>query len=124
LSDVLDGALARRLDSITRMGSILDPCADFMLLFGLSLHLFSEGLVSPLFVALLAASFLQFIAWRPKPGADPLGKHIGTVLFVSLGGAVVYPAPWVVGWSTLLAAGYIVASLSARWLMVPHSYEK
>lgn len=116
VTDLLDGVVARRLGSETRLGSRLDALADFLLVASVSSLLASEGLLSPLFVALIVLAFAQFVAVKPRAGADPLGKHIGTVLFVALGVTLAEPVWWVAQWSSLVASGYVVASISARWL--------
>jgi len=115
-SDLLDGALARRLGGETRAGSMFDACADFFLVFGVSTTLYQRGLLSVWFLALVALAFAQFLFAKPRTGADPLGKHIGTILFIALGVVLLQPDPWVASWSTLVSSGYIVASLAGRWV--------
>ncbi|MCX6649654.1 MAG: CDP-alcohol phosphatidyltransferase family protein [Candidatus Bathyarchaeota archaeon] len=115
-TDLLDGMVARRLGSETRLGSKLDALADFLLVATVSSFLTLEGLLSPIFVALIVFAFTQFLVAKPRKGADPLGKHIGTILFVVLGVILAVPAGWVALWSSLLASGYILVSLAARWL--------
>ena len=95
----------------------MDASADFALVVTVSLILTREGLLSPLFVYLIVFSFAQFVAAKPRVGSDPLGKHIGTVLFISLFVALAMPVGWVVWWSTLMASVYILASLADRWLI-------
>jgi phosphatidylglycerophosphate synthase len=116
ISDLLDGALARRLSGETRVGSTFDACADFLLVFGVSATLYQRGLLPIWFLILIALTFAQFLFVKPRSGSDPLGKHIGTILFIALGAILFQPAPWVALWSTLLSFGYIVASLSVRWV--------
>jgi len=118
-TDLLDGVAARRLGSETHLGSTLDAFADFLLVATVSSILTFEGLLSPLFVVLIVLVFAQFVVARPRIGSDPLGKHIGTILFVALGVMLAVPVGWVALWSSLLASGYILASLAARWLHTP-----
>jgi phosphatidylglycerophosphate synthase len=116
LTDLLDGLVARRLISETLLGYMLDAIADFLLVALISYMLTIEELFSPLFPALIVFAFAQFVIAKPRAGADPLGKHIGTVLFVALGVVLAEPVAWVALWSSLVASGYIVASVAARWL--------
>ncbi len=115
-TDLLDGIIARRLHAESILGSMLDAFADFGLVAGVSAYLISVGLISPWFLALILLAFTQFVAAKPVPGSDPLGRHIGTVLFISLGLSLMYPTTWFVWWSTLVASGYVVASLALRWV--------
>ena len=115
-TDILDGFFARRLGSETRIGSMLDASADFSLVTAASCFLIMDGLVSLWFLVLIMVAFAQFVIVRPTPDSDPLGKNIGTVLFVSLGVAIAYPNSWVVSWSTLVASVYIITSLTIRWI--------
>lgn len=116
-TDLLDGIVARRFSSVTSLGSKLDAFADFLLVAAVSYALMGEGLFSPLFVALMVFAFAQFVAAKPRASSDPLGKHIGTVLFVALGVVLAEPVRWVALWSSLTASVYIVASIAARWLV-------
>ena len=61
-----------------------------------------EGLLSPLFVYLIVFAFAQFVAAKPRVGSDPLGKHIGTILFVALLVALAMSVGWVALWSSLM----------------------
>jgi CDP-diacylglycerol--glycerol-3-phosphate 3-phosphatidyltransferase len=117
LTDLLDGAVARLLSSETRVGALMDASADFALVVTVSLILTREGLLSTLFVYLIVFSFAQFVVAKPRVGSDRLGKHIGTVLFVALFVALAMPVGWVVWWCSLMASGYILASLVDSWLI-------
>jgi phosphatidylglycerophosphate synthase len=115
-SDLLDGALARRLGGETRVGSIFDACADFLLVFGVSATLNQRGLLSEWFILLITLAFVLFLLFKSRSGADPLGKHIGTILFIALGVVLLQPVHWVASWSSILASGYIVVSLTVKWV--------
>lgn len=95
----------------------MDASADFALVVTVSLILTREGLLSTLFVYLIVFSFAQFVVAKPRVGSDRLGKHIGTVLFVALFVALAMPVGWVVWWCSLMASGYILASLVDSWLI-------
>jgi len=55
LSDSLDGVLARRLGLVTRLGTFLDPTADFFLQLVLTAALAARGLMPLWFVVLVVA---------------------------------------------------------------------
>ncbi len=115
LTDLFDGKVARLLHSETGFGAAFDASADFLLIFSTSAILALRGLVSPWFLCLISYSFASFILSERKPVVDPLGKHIGTVLFIALGAILVYPIQFVATWSTIVASGYIVASMALRY---------
>lgn len=115
LTDLFDGKVARLLHSETRFGALFDASADFLLVFSTSFILALRGLVSPWFLCLITYCFASFLFIRRKPIADPLGKHIGTVLFIALGVVLIYPVEFVAAWSTLIASCYIVASMVLRY---------
>lgn len=86
-SDVLDGVAARRGRGGTRAGALLDAWADMAFLAAAFAALASLGAVPPLLLALMLASFLPFALGRSRGGprpVDPLGKHLGTLLYLLL----------------------------------------
>ena len=111
LTDVLDGWAARRFRSETGLGSLFDASADFVLVSSTSAFLIWRNLTSPLFLGLIVLAFMRFILVKPGRGCDPLGKHIGTALFISLGMILMYPAPFLATWSTFVASSYVVVSM-------------
>jgi CDP-diacylglycerol--glycerol-3-phosphate 3-phosphatidyltransferase len=89
ISDALDGALARLLNAHSKLGKMLDPLADkVLLLFGLlSVALFSEQRVSLLLIKAVVirdlfliggTMFLRKLGFVPQP--SPLGKSATVVL--------------------------------------------
>ncbi len=115
VSDLLDGPVARRLGGETRIGMAFDAGTDFILVFGVSASLYLRGLLSLWFLALILVAFAQF-AILPRAVSDPLGRHIGTVLFIALGMIILTPSYWVAAWSSGVVSVYITASLAARWM--------
>lgn len=54
-TDYLDGKFARKYNTITSFGQIMDPLSDKILIVSMLICFVSEGLVSPLAVVLIAA---------------------------------------------------------------------
>lgn len=112
ISDLIDGYLARRSGTISRMGEFLDPFAD-KLLIGAALFVLFDTRLFPLWVALLIALrevAVQILRTQIVHGggtlpASPLGK-VKTVMQIAMVGwwllpwAERNPGHWV-----LLAAG-------------------
>lgn len=117
LTDALDGALARRLHAESKLGGLLDASADFYLVFSTSVFLVWSGLVSGWFLCLVIAAFIKFVFIIRTSRSDPLGKHIGTVLFVALGVVLVSPVMFVASWAISIASCYVVASMLLCFVM-------
>lgn len=100
LTDMVDGKIARHFGMVSTVGKILDPLADkvtqFTLTICLSLKYPPLRPVLALFVVKetfqLVVGFLHLRRGKMLPGALPAGKVCTTVLFVSLIAMVLFPA--------------------------------
>jgi cardiolipin synthase len=95
LTDLVDGAVARRLDRPTRLGGALDPVVDGVffgaLAVGLALGEAYPGWLAVLVVArygvpALVGAVLLLLGRRPKLQHTPLGQVSTTLIAVLLGG--------------------------------------
>lgn len=99
LTDALDGWIARRFDMISTVGKILDPLADKLTQFTLTLCLsLKYPALVPVLALFIVKEFFQVVAGiihlrRGKilPGALMAGKVCTAVLFVSLTAMVIMP---------------------------------
>ena len=117
LTDVLDGSLARWLNAESKFGGLLDASADFYLVLSTSIYLVWNGLVPFWFLCLIVAAFVRFVFFNGASRFDPLGKHIGTVLFVALGTVLVYHTPFVASWAIAVASCYVLTSMILYFTM-------
>ena len=98
-TDMIDGKIARRFNMITTLGKILDPLADKITQFTLTLCLsLKYPVLHPVLALFVIKEFFQLVVGliylrRGKilPGALMAGKICTTVLFVSLIGLVLFP---------------------------------
>lgn len=99
LTDMIDGKIARHFNMITTVGKILDPIADKMTQFTLTLCLSLEyPVLMPVLALFMVKEAFQLIAGifflrkgRMLPGALMTGKVCTTVLFISLIALVLFP---------------------------------
>lgn len=107
LTDAVDGQIARHFNMISTLGKILDPLADKMTQFALTVCLsLKYPVLQPVLVLFVVKEIFQLVLgavnlYRGKmlPGALMAGKICTTVLFVSLITMVLFPGlyPEVVG---------------------------
>ena len=99
MTDMIDGKIARHFNMITTVGKILDPIADKMTQFTLTLCLSLEyPVLMPVLALFVVKEAFQLIAGifflrkgRMLPGALMTGKVCTTVLFISLIALVLFP---------------------------------
>lgn len=120
LTDALDGKIARHFHMISTLGMILDPLADKLTQFALTLCLsLRYPVLNPVLGLFVVKEIFQLILGavnlsRGKmiPGALMTGKICTTVLFVSLTALVLFPGldPTIVGFIALV--DFLFLSLS------------
>lgn len=126
-TDFADGFIAKRFNSITALGAVLDPAADKLLMASVFVTMALDGALPVWFVALVLARDLLIVggtvALRLLAGSfrvEPLliGK-LCTFLQLVLAGAVLirlslYPplAPWLDGLILLTAVLVVVSALA------------
>lgn len=100
LTDAVDGKIARHFNMISTLGKILDPLADKVTQFTLTLCLsLKHPVLNPVLVLFVVKEIFQIVVGlihltqgRMLPGALMAGKVCTTVLFVSLIALVLFPS--------------------------------
>lgn len=120
LTDMIDGKIARRCNMITTVGKILDPLADKITQFTLTLCLSMKyPVLMPVLALFVVKEVFQLVAGvfflrkgRMLSGALMAGKVCTTVLFVSLIALVLFPGidPKLVSLIALTDAGFLAFS--------------
>lgn len=99
ITDMVDGKIARRYNMISTLGKILDPLADKITQFTLTLCLsLKHPVLRPVLVLFVVKEVFQLVVGavhlrkgKMLPGALLAGKVCTTVLFVSLIALVLFP---------------------------------
>ena len=99
LTDLIDGKVARRFNMVSTLGKILDPLADKITQFTLTLCLsMNYPVLRPVLILFvikegfqLIVGIIHFRKGKMLPGALMAGKICTTVLFVSLIALVLFP---------------------------------
>ena len=99
LTDMVDGKIARRYNMISTLGKILDPVADKITQFTLTLCLSMKyPVLRPVLILFVVKELFQLVVGaihlrrgKMLPGALMAGKICTTVLFVSLIILVLFP---------------------------------
>ncbi|MCW4000944.1 MAG: CDP-alcohol phosphatidyltransferase family protein [Candidatus Bathyarchaeota archaeon] len=86
ISDLIDGYVARKLDATSKLGGYFDAATDFVFIIGIFGAFTAAGYYPPWLIALIAASFAQFVLTSRLSTKlyDPLGKYIGSALYIGI----------------------------------------
>lgn len=125
VTDILDGYLARRMDSTSTLGAYLDVTADFTLIFVSFLAFVVRGwydswvllLISTLFVVFLASSRLK------KPIYDPVGKYLGSFLMGMILLSLLFPQPFLRQILLIILVLLSIISLISRFIFLSGTYK-
>jgi phosphatidylglycerophosphate synthase len=111
-TDLLDGFIARKLNVASKKGAYFDAITDFVMVIGI-FSVFTLNGYYPIWVLLLiAASFVQFAVtgYFGKQLYDPLGKYIGSVLYIAITLTLLSPTPII---CTIVEVGFPIWALSS-----------
>ncbi len=120
LTDMIDGKIARHFNMISNVGKILDPFADKVTQFTLTLCLsLKYPVLRSVLILFVVKELFQLIAGivnlrkgKMLPGALMAGKVCTTILFVSLIALVLFPDlnPWMIDTIAVIDALFLCIS--------------
>jgi len=87
-TDLVDGYVARKLNSTSKLGAYLDVTVDFLFISGMYLAFTIKGLYSPWILLIIVSVFIQFILsnmYLKQTIYDPIGKYYGSLLLGGIG---------------------------------------
>jgi CDP-diacylglycerol--glycerol-3-phosphate 3-phosphatidyltransferase len=95
-TDLLDGFIARKLNSVSRFGAYLDVSVDFLFIFGMYLNFILQGIYSLWILLMMVFVFSQFVLsnlYLKQTIYDPVGKYYGSLLFGGIGLTLLFSHP-------------------------------
>ncbi len=115
-TDFLDGYAARKLGATSRFGAYYDATTDFALVISIFIIFTIKGFYPIWLPLLITASFIQFIATShyAKRIYDPIGKYIGSALYIGIVLTLVLPAQATFSFVQYAFVGFFLISLASR----------
>jgi phosphatidylglycerophosphate synthase len=112
ITDLIDGYVARKLHVASKAGAYFDAVIDFIFIIGIFTAFTLSGYYSTWILVLIGALFAQFIisSIYTKRLYDPLGKYIGSVLYIAIGLTLLSPTPIIF---TLVEMGFPLFALTS-----------
>jgi phosphatidylglycerophosphate synthase len=112
VTDLIDGYAARKLHLASKTGAYFDVVTDFIFIAGIFAAFTISGYYPVWIMALIAASFAQFIVSSvyTKKLYDPLGKYIGSVLYIAIGLTLLSPSPVIF---TIVQVGFTMFAITS-----------
>lgn len=118
VTDLLDGSIARKLDSTSPKGAYFDTIADFIMILTAYSAFVIKGIYSYWMLLLIIFMFLQFIASSKikMPVYDPVGKYFGAVLFGGVLITLLFESAVIYDIITIFIFIFAIISLLSRYL--------
>ncbi len=115
-TDVVDGYIARKYQTTSRVGAYYDTIADFVLIAGVFIVFTINGLYPPWILGLIVIAFSVFVI-TGRYGTqiyDPIGRYWGIVLYGIIALTVFIPSEALYLVSQLVILGFFLGSLVSR----------
>ena len=115
-TDFFDGYLARKLKTTSKFGAYYDAATDFTLVIGIFAFFTAHGFYPIWLPILIVISFVQFIVTShyTKKLYDPIGKYIGSALFIGIVLTLIFPAQATYSFVQYAFVGFFLISTGSR----------
>jgi len=115
-TDFFDGYAARKLRATSKFGAYYDSTTDFALVIGIFTFFTYLGFYPIWLPIIIAVSFIQFVITShfAKKIYDPVGKYIGSTLYISIFLTLVFPAQATFLFVQYAFIGFFVISILSR----------
>lgn len=126
LTDLVDGYVARRLGVASKFGAYFDSATDFVLVTGIFVAFTLSNYYPVWILLLIVSSFTQFIVTSRfhKKLYDPLGKYIGSVLYMAIGLTLLSPTVPIFLLVEVGFSAFAVTSFVARTVSLTGNYRR
>jgi phosphatidylglycerophosphate synthase len=125
VTDILDGYLARKMDSTSTLGTYLDITADFTLIFVSFMAFVVGGWYDSWVLLLIITLFVVFIASSPlkKPIYDPVGKYLGSFLMGMILLSLLFPQPFIRQILLIILVLLAIISFISRFIFLSDTFK-
>jgi phosphatidylglycerophosphate synthase len=115
-TDFFDGYSARKLGATSSFGAYYDAITDFALVIGAFVFFTVKGFYPVWLPLLITASFVLFIftSRLSKKIYDPIGKYIGSALYIGIVLTLVFPEQITYSFVQYAFVVFFVISLGSR----------
>jgi phosphatidylglycerophosphate synthase len=119
VTDLFDGYIARKLVAASKFGAYFDAATDFIFVLGVFWAFTLSSYYQQWLLVLIAVSFAQFLvsSLYTKKLYDPLGKYIGSVLYIAIALTLLSPATLTftfvqIGFSLFVITSFVTRTIS------------
>ena len=112
-TDIVDGYVARKLSSASKLGAYLDVTVDFLFISGMYLAFIIKGIYSPWILLIIVSVFIQFVlssVYLKQTIYDPIGKYYGSLLLGGIGLTLLFSNQLVY---TIVTFGIVISTLAS-----------
>lgn len=116
-TDFLDGYLAKKLETTSKLGSYFDATVDFTFISGMLLVFILEGFYQSWILFLVVFVFVQFMltSFHSKQAVyDPVGKYYGSLMYGGIGLTLLFQDQLTYSIVTVGIVVSTIATLSSR----------
>ena len=126
VTDLFDGYLARKLGGASKFGAYFDAAVDFIFVSGIFVAFTINSYYPTWMLVLIAVSFAQFLfsSLYTKKLYDPLGKYIGSALYIAIALTLLSPTTLIFNFVQIGFSLFAITSFVTRTASFTATYRK